>query len=495
MTGFVILAIIALLIVVAVQIGRISELSAKIRDEAAAARDNNNFNAAFGVVFMVAFLVFCVASAIFYKNYMIGYGPLQSASKHGSSIDYIFNLTLFFTGIVFFLTQFALFWYAYKYREQTGRKVLFLPHDNRLEVIWTAVPAVVMCGLVVGGLWAWNDIMADVKEGEDFLEIEATGQQFFWTIRYPGADNAIGTKNFRLIHPGENDLGQDWKDAKNLDDFSADDVVLPVGKKIRVRITAKDVLHNFYLPHFRVKMDAIPGLPTYFVFTPTMTTEQYRQELKKYPEYNVPSDPADPNSPRKWEVFNYELACAELCGKGHFSMRKKVMIVSSEEYQKWAKSQKSIYEQTVKGKPFDPFLNAAAAAKGPKAFSAEAVEAAMKDTTNATLQLNNVTFATGSAQLTPESTKELDILLAVMNKYPKMVVEIDGHTDNVGDEKANLALSVARAKAVEAYAESKGVDKKRMQSAGFGGTKPIADNATAEGKQQNRRTEFRIIGK
>ena len=85
--------------------------------------------------------------------------------------------------------------------------------------------------------------------------------KFLWTLRYPGDDGVLGEKNFRLI-TGANNLGQDWNDKKNLDDFKPADLVLPVGKKVRVRITAKDVLHNFYLPHFRVKMDAIPGLPT-----------------------------------------------------------------------------------------------------------------------------------------------------------------------------------------------------------------------------------------
>ncbi len=350
MTSLIILLSVVLLVVVAVQIGRISELSSKIRGEEAAQDESNRFHASFGLYFMVAFLVFCVGSALYYKNYMLGYGPLKAASEHGDSIYLLFNTTLFFTGIVFILTHIALFWFAYKYRAQKGRKVLFLPHDNKLEVIWTAIPAVVMCGLVVGGLVVWNDVMGDVKEGEDVIEIEATGEQYLWSIRYPGADNALGTKYFKNIVPGSNNLGIDYNDPKSMDDAIVDEIVLPKGKKVRVRITAKDVLHNFYLPHFQVKMDAIPGLPTYFIFTPKMTTEEYRMELKKYPEYNVPADPNEPTGPKKWEVFNYELACAELCGKGHFSMRKLVKIVSNEEYQKWLANQKSSFETNIQGK-------------------------------------------------------------------------------------------------------------------------------------------------
>jgi cytochrome c oxidase subunit 2 len=102
-------------------------------------------------------------------------------------------------------------------------------------------------------------------------------------------------------------------------------------------------------------MDAIPGLPTYFVFTPTKTTEQYREELSKYPEYNLPKDPADPQSKMLWEEFNYELACAELCGASHFSMRKLVRIVSQEEYDIWFAQQRSYYMDNIRNKDEDPF--------------------------------------------------------------------------------------------------------------------------------------------
>ncbi len=494
MTGLIALLCVGLLVIVTVQIGKISELSAKIRGEEASQKESDLFNARMCVIFVIGFLTFCIASAWYYKNYMIGYGPLKLASAHGHMIHDLFNVTLFFTGIVFVVTHIALFWFAYKYRAQKGRKVLYIPHDNRLEIIWSVIPAIVMAGLVVGGLLVWNDVMADVKDGEDVLEIEATGEQFLWTIRYPGADGALGTKNFRLIDAGRgNSLGLDWKDKKNLDDFSADEIVLPKGRKVRVRITAKDVLHDFYLPHFHVKMDAIPGIPTYFVFTPILSTEEYRQELKKYPEYNVPSDPADPTSPKRWESFNYELACAELCGKGHFSMRKIVRVVSPEEYQKWATAQKSIYEQNVKGKDFDPYLkDVPTEALPPKAFSAAAVDTAQA---GSVLELNNIHFATGSAVLTPESKTELETLFTVMNKYPKMIVEVSGHTDNVGDPAKNQKLSEARAAAVDVYLEKKGMAADRMVSKGYGETQPIAANDSDENKRMNRRTEFKILSK
>ncbi len=498
MTTLLVLASIILLIVVTVQIGRISELSAKIRGEEAVQLESNRSNSRLGMFFMVGFLVFCVTSALYYKDYMIGYGPLHHASLHGVAIAKLFNWTLFFTGIVFILTHIALFWFGYKYRGEKGRKVLFMPHDNKLEVIWTVIPAVVMCGLVVGGLWVWNDSMADVAEGEDHLEIEATAYQFGWTLRYPGSDGAIGTKNFKYITPGVNDIGVDFNDPKSQDDVllaGTEEIVLPKGKKIRVRITAKDVLHNFYLPHFSVKMDAIPGLPTYFVFTPTMTTEEYRMVLKKSPTYNVPSDPADPNSPKKWEVFNYELACAELCGNGHFSMRRVVRVVEPAEYEKWASAQKSFFAENIDGKvqPNGTWWKGNAASKAaPAEFSAAAVETAKA---GEVLNLKHVNFATGSAVLTPESAAELTLVVDAMTKNPNMTVEVGGHTDNVGNPAKNKSLSEARAKAVADFVTKKGIPATRMTGVGYGDTKPLGDNATPEGKAMNRRTEFKILTK
>jgi len=355
MTGLIIFLSLILLVVVVIQVSKISEIASKIRGGEDHDLKENTRSAKYLVGFMVLFLVISTWSAYYYRNYMLGYGPHESASAHGGSIDWIFNITLIVTGIVFFITQIALFWFSYTGREQKGKKALYISHDNKLEMIWTAAPAVVMTFLVVGGLIAWNDIMADISEGDDYLEIEATGYQFGWEIRYPGADGLIGTKDYRLINQGSNSLGQDWEDVKNHDDFKADEIVLPVGKKVRVRITSKDVLHNFYLPHFRVKMDAVPGMPTYFVFTPTKTTEEYRASLSQYKEYQIPSDPLEPNGPQFWETFNYELACAELCGTGHYSMKRIVRIVSEAEYEEWLSKQNSYYLTNIRNTDEDPY--------------------------------------------------------------------------------------------------------------------------------------------
>ena len=367
MTAFIIILTLILIAVIAVQIGKLTELAAEIRGEEEALKDSNNFNAAMMLVFLVLFLSGVIFSSVYYMNEMLGYGPNISASVHGSSLDSTFNITLFFTGIVFVVTHILLFWYAYKFKEVKGRKALFMPHNNTLEVVWTAIPAVVMTFLVVNGLDTWNEVMADVSEDEEYIEIEATAQQFGWIIRYPGPDGLLGTRNYQLIEPGTNDLGLDWTDEKTHDDIISSSVgehfYLPKDKKVRVRIIAKDVLHNFYLPHFRVKMDAVPGLPTYFVFTPNTTTEEYKARLgtlddegnPMYPEWHRPVDKDDPESLPRWKSFEYELACAELCGKGHFSMKRLLRIVEEPEYKSWLADQKSYYPTSVMGTDADPF--------------------------------------------------------------------------------------------------------------------------------------------
>ena len=354
---FLILIILVLAAVFFVQIGKARELASVIRGEKSEQYESNSFNAALGVIFMVAFLVICIVSFIYYIPYILGWGPNTAASAHGPSVDYMFNITLFFTSIVFFACQFLLFWFAWKYRGRKGARAKYWSHDERLEMIWMLIPAVVMTFLVVGGLQAWNKAMADVSDkevsGKDYIEIEATGMQFAWLLRYPGRDNKLGTKHFTKI-TGTNPLGQDWTDEKNIDDFHPSEIVLPVGKKVRVRINSRDVLHNFYLPQFRVKMDAVPGMPTYFVFTPTVTSDSMRSRYKSYPHWNVPSKSDE--TKKRYEVFEYELACAELCGRGHYSMRRVVKIVTQDEYENWLDEQEktSHYLANVYNKEGDP---------------------------------------------------------------------------------------------------------------------------------------------
>jgi cytochrome c oxidase subunit 2 len=244
-------------------------------------------------------------------------------------------------------------------------------------------------------------------------------------------------------------------------------------------------------------MDAVPGMPTYFVFTPTKTTAEYRQELRKYPEYNEPFDPAEPNGPKRWEKFDYELACAELCGKGHYSMRRVLKIVTPEEFDAWYKKQESFYLTQIRGKEDDPNkdkvldieVRQRAAEFGVN--MKKAIESSVP--TDKTLSLQHIWFETGSAQLTANSKYELDNLVTAMNAYPSVNIEVAGHTDNVGEPSANLALSGSRASAVANYLTERGISAGRLRTRGYGDTKPLVPNDTPENRTKNRRTEFTIL--
>ena len=512
LVGFLILVLLG---VIVVQIGRVSELASEVRGVEEVEEQSNNRTGVYLVLFMVLFLVFCVVSAWYYRNDMLGYGPWESSSAHGKDLDYLFNITLVFTGIVFVVTQILLFWYSYKYRRQPGKKAVFFAHDNKLELIWTAIPAIVMAYLVANGLVAWNKVMPDVGPDDEYLEIEAIGYQFAWDVRHPGYDGKLGTRDFNLTKDkdysmGSNPLYIDWSDPKSHDDVvlsGSDEIVLPVDTTVRVRITSKDVLHNFYLPHFRVKMDAVPGLPTYFIFEPTKTTAQMRQELRAYPEWNEPADPTDPESPARWEEFNYELACAELCGKGHYSMRRIVKIVEKGEYDEWLAGRTATYPTSVRGKDFDPLkdelllgyeintrkaeLDGIASTTWSKLTDEDESNNQLAEE-DLTLRLKNVFYNTGSAQLNEASFYELDYIAQLLNEYEGITLEVAGHTDSTGEADANMELSKSRAESVYNRLVEKGVAASRLSVNGYGQNKPIDSNETEEGRANNRRTELRI---
>jgi len=243
----------------------------------------------------------------------------ESASVHGVAIDDMFNLTTVLTLIVFVITQVLLFGFAFVYRGSDKRKAYFLPHNNTIEKVWTIIPAIVLTILVVFGFFTWQKVMDTTNKKED-LNIGITGHQFAWELRYPGPDGKLGDVSYTLVS-GSNKLGIDFKNRNSLDDLQADTLVLPVNKPIRLNIMAQDVIHSVFMPQFRVQMNAVPGLPTFFKFTPTITTAQMR---------------VNTNNPK----FEYTLYCNKICGGSHYNMQKVVRVVSQEEYQDWIAKQK-----------------------------------------------------------------------------------------------------------------------------------------------------------
>ncbi len=240
----------------------------------------------------------------------------EAASEHGKKIDEMFNLTLILTTVVFIATHIALFAFAYFYKSNGKRKAYYYPHNNTLEKIWTIVPALALTVLVLMGFLTWRSIFYKIEDPNNKpLSIEVTSSQFVWDVRYPGADGIVGKKNYKLI-TALNALGIDFTDKNTIDDQFADEIVIPVNKPVRFALTSKDVLHSFYMPHFRVQLNTVPGMTSYFEFTPTITTDEMKVKT---------------NDPK----FNYILLCAKICGANHFNMQKNVRVVSEKEYKEW----------------------------------------------------------------------------------------------------------------------------------------------------------------
>jgi cytochrome c oxidase subunit 2 len=296
---------------------------------------------------LFAFL-FIGFAAVAYAFYELGPRVLpQSNSLHGDVVDSMFNITNIVAMLVFVLTHIALLTFAYLYRYKRNRKAYFFPHNNKLEIIWTVVPAIVLTFLVFRGIKAWNDIFdfETLQDSEQVLVFEATAKQFGWTLRYPGMDGEFGERIIDREHISQiNELGINWEDPNSLDDFMANELWLIKGVPTLARLGAQDVLHGFYLPHFRVKMDCVPGMPTQFMFTPKYTTEEYKEILshKKYWQ-KINTETGNP----KWQDFQFELACTELCGKSHFAMQRIVKVVTQEEFDAWAATQTPYYYQVI----------------------------------------------------------------------------------------------------------------------------------------------------
>jgi cytochrome c oxidase subunit 2 len=253
-----------------------------------------------------------------------------AASVHGKTLDTMFDVTFGITVVVFFITQIALFGFAFKYRGSSKRKATYYPHNNTIEAVWTIAPAIVLTILVVFGFTTWQKITnhVDAKGEPASINVDVTGHQFAWEIRYPGKDQKLGRVNFHLV-TGANKLGVDFKDKNSFDDLNADTLVLPVNKSVLLNIHAQDVIHSVYMPHFRVQLNAVPGLPTFFKFTPTITTREMKAK----------QDDAK---------FEYLLYCNKICGGGHYNMKKVVRIVTEAEYQTWLSQQKPYLNDALK---------------------------------------------------------------------------------------------------------------------------------------------------
>lgn len=342
MQTFFIIAILALGFLITFQIAKASEYVAVLRGEDKARKQTNKVNAFLLLAFLILGMIGVYYCNETYKGRILG----EAASDHGVLIDRMLYITIALTGIVFVVTQVALFWFSFKYQESDKRKAFFYPHNNKLELIWTVIPAIALTILVGFGLFYWFKITGDAPK--DAMQVEVVGKQFGWEFRYPGKDGILGKKYFKKVDPANNNpVGQLWEDPANLDDvFMEQEMHLVVNKPVRLVIGAKDVIHDVGLVHFRMKMDAVPGTPTTMWFTPKYTTKQMAEKTGK------------PN-------FVYEISCDQMCGQGHWSMRGVIVVETQEEFDAWMAGKKPQY--LVANPQFDPSVKKDTAAVQPVA--------------------------------------------------------------------------------------------------------------------------------
>ncbi len=334
---FLVIAVVLLIFLVIFQISKAAEYVGVLKGEQQSRKQTNKVNGFLMLSFMVIGLF-----GVWYCNDIYGPQTLMAqgaASVQGELVDSMLMTTLVITGIVFVLTQILLFGFAYKYQEKENNKAYFFVHSTKLEIVWTVIPAICLTVLVVIGLRNWYSFTGDAPANA--LKVEITGKQFGWIFRYAGKDGEFGKKYYRMIDAADNSLGLIWKDTvvnrangepQQLKDdkYSHDDIVMEQtmyaikDRPLKLIIGSRDVIHDVGLSHFRMKMDAVPGMPTTMWLTPKYTTAEMKERT---------------NNPN----FQYELSCDQMCGNGHYSMKGVIEVVTQKEFDEWMAKQKPKY--------------------------------------------------------------------------------------------------------------------------------------------------------
>lgn len=354
MTGLLIFIVLVFISVAIWQLTKIFDLTqiGIRRDESQVASNNDNKVQGY---LMFGFLIFIYLTTIYC---FVEYGrfPLtsNSASEHGPTIDRLMIISMTLIFVVQTITQALLHYFAYKYSGKVGQKALYYSDNNKLEFLWSSIPAIVLAGLIFYGLYAWNDIMyVDKEDEQDAMIVEVYAKQFAWTVRYSGNDNVLGKANVRYIE-GINTLGVDMSDKNAQDDIAATELHLPKGKRVIFRFRSQDVLHSAYMPHFRAQMNCIPGMVTNFSFIPTVTTKEMRENedmVEKVTNINkIRQDKsvkliADGKAALDPYTFDYLLLCNKICGASHYNMQMKIIVDTPADFKKWIKTQTSIANQ------------------------------------------------------------------------------------------------------------------------------------------------------
>jgi len=386
----IILLVIVLGAIAIAQLVRVYELSSKLRksgEHEISSRDNH-----FNAKMMFGFVLALFASVIYLFTTYGWTGRGEAASVGGVEMDWLLKLNFAIIIAVFFFTNFLLFYFTYKYVKKPGVPAYYYPHNNKLELLWTVVPAVVLAVIIILGLRTWNNLTG--PSGSDAIKVELFSKQFDWTARYAGVDNKLGKYDYKLtsdnnelalltsytidssivlMEKGVGGISDIKKLLNNRDTVLADSVVnvlkttlsrkerllrllyqmknnhdpkldllasddiiqkdtlyLCVNKEYEMTFRAKDVIHSAFFPHFRAQMNTVPGLTTRMKFTPTITTEEMRKKKKD-------------------DKFNYILMCNKICGGAHYKMKMIVVVKDEASYKDWMMAKS---KETFKNKFF-----------------------------------------------------------------------------------------------------------------------------------------------
>jgi cytochrome c oxidase subunit II len=230
------------------------------------------------------------------------YWAPEAATVGAKKVDTLLNFIFYLTAAVFVLTQSVYIYYLVKYRKRPGSKAYYSHGNNKLEIIWTAIPTAIFLGLVIYSNRLWSELHSPPPE--DAVKVDVVSYQFGWDMRYAGADGRLGKVDV-ATYSLDNKFGLVPDDAAGDDDFSSTELVIPVNKPVHIYLHSRDVIHSFYVPAFRLYQAAVPGRTIAWVwFEPT-------------------------------KAGNYELACSQICGSGHYNMKAPIRVVTQEEFDKW----------------------------------------------------------------------------------------------------------------------------------------------------------------
>lgn len=361
------------------QLMRVFEVTAKLKGGISLLPNDseNSYQGKAMFLFMLGYFAFFIWCLVEYSPHLLP----EAASEHGVLLDRILNFNFIVIIAVYFITHVFLFYFAMKYAFSSERKAFYYTHSNKLELLWTTVPAIFLAVIIVYGLSAWIDITDDAPE--DALVVELYPKQFDWTARFSGSDNTLGASNYNMIS-GTNPLGvitngsldqmiselkaeiagmeeelanspeegikeeeltetiaKRGRQLQRVESFQGldaaalaggdDDILvkteflIPVNKPVNFLMRSRDVIHSAYMPHFRIQMNCVPGMVTNMHFIPTITTDEMREKTGN-PE------------------FDYILLCNKICGAAHYNMKMVVKVVEPEVYDQWIAEQKTFAE-------------------------------------------------------------------------------------------------------------------------------------------------------